>query len=68
MPRNPLDWTTQRLNVTMARAEVKLMAEIASEQVSHPVAEYTPERIDRLLMQIEQAKKWTSPRELTFNF
>ena len=68
MPRNPNDWTTQRLNVTMERSQVRIMEEIRSEQVSHPVAEYTPERIDRLLAQIEQAKKWTSPRELTFNF
>ena len=70
MPRNPLDWTTQRMNVTMARAEVRLMEEIASEQVVSVKDQYQPgsERLERLYVQIEQAKRWTSPRELTFNF
>ena len=70
MPRNPLDWTTQRLNVTMERSQVRIMEEIRVEQVQHVTEQYQEgsERLERLYEQMELAKRFTSPTDLTFNF
>ncbi len=70
MPRNPLDWTTQRLNVTMEEARVRIRKEIKAEQVTCVKEQYLPgsERLERLYQQMEQANKFTSPTELHFNF
>ena len=68
--RNPLDWTTQRMKVQMVAARKRIRQEIKDEQVTCVKEQYAPgsERLERLYVQIEQAKRWTSPRELTFNF
>lgn len=52
----------------MQRCEARVRKEIEREQISHPVAEYTDERVLQLLAQIEDAKKHTWPATLTYNF
>ena len=53
----------------MERACVRLEAEIAAEQVSHPVDQYQPgsERLERLYAQMADAQRFRSPDVLEFN-
>lgn len=70
MPRNPFDWTTQRLNVTMECAQKRICEEIANEQVVSVKDQYQPwsERLEKLYADLENARRFTSPKDLTFNF
>lgn len=56
-----LDWRKIEAGITA------LEKELAMEQVSHPLADYTPERTARLWEQIEAARRWTWPQNLSFN-
>jgi hypothetical protein len=54
-------------SLKMTAYEVQVHQQIAQEQVSHPLAEYTPERTARLWEQIEAAQRWTWPAHFTVN-
>ena len=38
-----------------------------ADEVAHPIAEYTPEKIDRLCEQMQQANRFTWPSDMRVN-
>jgi hypothetical protein len=61
------DLTLIALNLQLTAYAVQVHQEIDSEQVSHPLADYTPERTARLWEQIEEARRFTWPAQFMVN-
>jgi len=51
----------------MTAFETRVLKELAQEQISHPVAEYTPERLEKLYAEIALAQRFKSPPHFTVN-
>ena len=55
------------LMIRLHAAECALHAEIQQEQISHPLADYTPERVARLYQQMQDANRFQHPEQISFN-
>lgn len=54
--------TTEQMQLQCLRYERRERAALAAE-VTHPLHEYTPDRVARLWEAIEQARRFSSPSE-----
>jgi len=57
----------QDLMLKLDAFTVSIHEELRNEQVSHPVSEYTPERVEKLYAQMVQANRFQHPDSLSFN-
>jgi len=58
--------TTEQMVDKMHAWEKKERAAMFKE-VAHPVSEYTPERVEKLVAQMEQQNRFTWPRQFKVN-